>query len=200
MLEAKWCVTRACLCAAIRLVTSVLWLHTKDLTYYFSIEGFLVYVHSLNSTKKSAVITKSIYRGAEIVFGLTCSFLPVLPQFFLHCYPKITSKVFSWSTRTKDRHASTILSNPCYKSRPRTPWLGQSVDVPLTDSSYRELDNMSDGGRTKGRSIIIEGGYNHSRLRQDGEILAPDPFRDLEIAPPTNAIRKTVRVEMILEK
>ena len=97
------------------------------------------------------------------------------------------------------RHQSSIKSHSEVTGKPKIRWPGRSLDVPVLDGSYTELDDFRGQERTYGRSVTIEGGLNHSLSRHEGWSLNTDSFADLELGTPTMAIRKTVRVESIME-
>ena len=71
--------------------------------------------------------------------------------------------------------------------------------MPVPDGSYRELDDFGGREGIKGRSVVIEGGLNHSGLTKDGHSPDTDSFVDLEYGTPSMAIRKTIRVESVME-
>ncbi|KAK0508119.1 hypothetical protein JMJ35_009203 [Cladonia borealis] len=169
----------ACICAIIRLIEAILWLHTEDFTYRIAAESYFI--------------------GAEVILGLICGCLPVLPRFFFHYYPKLASMLCYNPAFTKRPHPSTIRSHSTYASKPKTWGRGKSFEVPGGDGSYRELDDFRGQQRVQGRSVIIEGGLNHSASTQEGWSPDTDSFVDLTIATPSTAIRKTVRVESVME-
>lgn len=103
-------------------------------------------------------------------------------------------------TSTKRRHPSTIRSHYTHASKPKTRGPGQSLDVLGGDGSYRELDDFRGQERVPlGRLVTIKGGLNHSASTQEGWSPDTDSFVDLEIGTPSMAIRKTVRVESVME-
>ena len=97
------------------------------------------------------------------------------------------------------RHHSSIKSHSEVTGQPKIRWPGLSLDVPVLDGSYTELDDFRGQERTYGRSVTIVGGLNRSNSTQEGWSPYTDSFADLEIGTPSMAIRKTVRVESIME-
>ena len=71
--------------------------------------------------------------------------------------------------------------------------------MPGGDGRYTELDDFRGQERVQGRSVIIEGGLNHSASTPEGWSPDTDSISDLETGIPSMAIRKTVRVETIME-
>ena len=71
--------------------------------------------------------------------------------------------------------------------------------MPVLDGSYTELDGFRGAERTYGRSVTIVGGLNRSLSTQEGWSPNTDSFMDIELGTPTMAIRKTVRVESVME-
>ena len=134
-----------------------------------------------------------------MILGLICGCLPVLPQFFFHYYPKFASVLCCYPAPTKRRHPSTIRSHSTYNSKSKAWGHGKSFEVPGGDGSYKELDDFRGQQRVQGRSVIIEGGLDHSASTQEGWSPDTDSFVDLTIATPGTAIRKTVRVESVME-
>ncbi len=100
---------------------------------------------------------------------------------------------------TERRGPSAIRSHSTYNGKSKTRWPGQSLDVPVRDGSYRELDDFGGQERIRGRSVIIEGGLNRSASTKEGWSPDTDSFVDLEVGTPSMSIRKTVRVESVLE-
>lgn len=96
------------------------------------------------------------------------------------------------------RHHSSIKSHSEVTGNPKIRWPGRSLDVPVLDGSYTELDEFRGHERTHGRSVTIVGGLNHSTLTQEGWGSYTDSSMDPEIETPTMAIRKTVRIESII--
>ncbi len=100
---------------------------------------------------------------------------------------------------TKRCRPSTTRPHSTYTGKPKTRGPGQSLDVPGGDGSYRELEDFRGQERVQGRVVIIEGGLNHSGSTREGWSPDTDSFADLEIGTPSMSIRKTVRVESVME-
>lgn len=103
------------------------------------------------------------------------------------------------SAPTKKRCPSTIRPHSTYTGKRKTWGPGQSLDVPGGDGSYRELDDFRGQERVQGHLVIIEGGLNHSASTQEGWSPDTDSCVDLEMGTPSMSIRKTVRLESIME-
>ena len=76
---------------------------------------------------------------------------------------------------------------------------GKSLEVPGDDGSYKELNVFRGQERVQGHSVIIEGGFNHSSSTQEEWSPDSDSYVDLAIGRPRTAIRKTVRIESLME-
>ena len=122
-----------------------------------------------------------------------------MPQFFVHYYPKLASILCFNPGSDRRRHHSSIKSHSEVTGQPKIRWSGRSLDVPVLDGSYTELDDFRGHQMTQGRSVTIVGGLNHSVSTQEGRSPYTDSSADLEIGTPRMAIRKTVRVESTIE-
>ena len=123
-------------------------------------------------------------RAAEMISGIVCGCLPILPQFFRHYVPKITTKLSLFYQRTR-RSRSTEGSNTIYSGQSMTHRRAGPLDLPAYSSNYLELKERDGLERTQGYSFTVEGSQGQES----------QTFVDLEDGSPKHGIQKTVRIE-----
>ncbi|MCJ1303445.1 hypothetical protein MMC08_006255 [Hypocenomyce scalaris] len=156
----------ACTSSILRLYYSVKYRNTTDQTFNLVPEG--------------------LWTAAEVISGILCGCLPVLPQFFRYYGPKVTAKLSS-IRGSKTQGTSTNLSGASTTLSPAAPWQEPYAATLLT-GTYHELEEQE---CIEGNKTTVRGGTQPS----SSETLGDDYRNTQESLDLENGIRKTVRIE-----
>lgn len=138
----------ACITSIMRLVISVEILNTKGATY--------------------DPAPLDLWVTAELISGIVCGCLPILPRFFHHYISKITTKLSSNHQRKGHSHST------------ETPLRAGPLELPAYSGNSLELKERDGLERTQGYSFMVKG----SRYQES------QTFIDLEDGAPKHGISK----------
>lgn len=163
-----------CIASIMRLIYSIQNLHSQDPN------------HDL--------VPVALWTIAEIASAIICGCLPVLPQFFHHYVPKLTSKISTYRQKKSPGHISKHYGSSSHTTKAGS-WQ-DPYDPRLLQGNYLELE---DRDRTLGPSTIIQGGKHDSvsDIQQKGKHPRDESSQcsDTEKEAADGQILKTVRVE-----
>lgn len=135
-----------------------------------------------------------IHRVAEITSGITCGCLPVLPQFFRHFGPIVTSwfRFNHGKSQGTSPTKCTGIPKPAQARAPiHDPWGSRSLN-----NSYIELVARDESRRISGNSTTIKAEMPRLSDYSGGvEDHKTHEIRDVESGAPLIGVRRTVRAE-----
>lgn len=134
----------ACICSIMRMVASIEVHGAKDITWVITPEGLWAYVTTPNSFTLSCSANRTSSHG-ELSCGIICGCMPVLPQFFRHFVPKITSYLSSGKSSTDKASAgSSNRGGERMRKKSVVPHLDTQVYMELDD--HTQLKPTEDNG------------------------------------------------------
>ena len=135
---------------------------------------------------------------AEITTALLCGCLPVLPKFFQHIGPKVSSKLSSYGGSKTQKSEIRSKDSNSSSPRPGTPWQDPYHPRQQPKHNYPPLDELDEQAVSQIASSGIKGGRptpSNGTSTERMEFHAPGRITDIEHALPPAVLPRTVRVE-----